>query len=140
MSVNNLLSRLDGVKPTGASCWIAKCPAHDDGHASLAIRELDDGRLLLHDFAGCDTSDVLEAVGLSFDDLFPNRLPFQQSKRVRRPFNAIDILRCIALESLIVAIAASDMGNGIALSENGYLRLQVAASRLQQAAEVANDA
>lgn len=140
MSADNLLSKLDGVKTTGQGRWIARCPAHEDRHASLAIRELDDGRLLLHDFAGCDTSSVLAAVGLSFDDLFPQPSPLVQHGRVRRPFNPIDILRCVANESLVVAIAASDLSKGQKLSETNYERLFVAVSRLQSAAEVANDA
>jgi hypothetical protein len=57
-----LLSRLDGVRQTGPDRWIARCPAHDDGRASLSLRELDDGRVLLHDFAGCAVEEVLAAV------------------------------------------------------------------------------
>jgi hypothetical protein len=29
--------------------------------------------VLLHDFAGCATSDILAAVGLTLQDLFPER-------------------------------------------------------------------
>lgn len=67
MSVDALLSRLDGVKRTGPGRWIARCSAHDDRHASLSVRELDDGRVLVHDFAGCSVEEVLAAVGMTFD-------------------------------------------------------------------------
>ena len=67
MTADALLDRLDGVRPTGPGRWIAKCPAHKDGRASLSIRELDDGRVLVHDFAACAVADVLAAVGLDFD-------------------------------------------------------------------------
>lgn len=111
MNADSLLSHLDGVRRTGPSRWLAKCPAHDDRKASLAIRELDDGRVLLHDFAGCEADDVLAAVGLTFDALFPER-PFGEHKPERRPFPAADVLRAISLEALIVVLAASDIANG----------------------------
>jgi len=52
MSATPVLDRLDKVKQTGPDRWIACCPAHDDKSPSLAVRELDDGRILLHDFGG----------------------------------------------------------------------------------------
>ena len=73
MSADIFLSRLDRVRSTGHDRWIARCPAHDDGRASLSVRELDDGRVLAHCFAGCGAADVLAAVGLDFDVLYPKR-------------------------------------------------------------------
>ena len=64
-----LLNRLEKVRSTGEGSYIACCPAHDDRTPSLSIKECDDGRLLVHCFAGCPTSDVLMAVGLSLGDL-----------------------------------------------------------------------
>jgi len=51
--------------------WKARCPVHDDSTPSLSISEGQDGRILLHCHAGCETSHVLRAVGLSFADLGP---------------------------------------------------------------------
>lgn len=48
----------------------AKCPAHDDNVASLAIAEGQDGRVLLKCHAGCSLEDVLSAAGLRLSDLF----------------------------------------------------------------------
>ena len=140
MTAGILLSKLDGVKRTGQDSWICKCPAHGDRHASLSIRELDDGRVLLHCFAACEPSDILAALGLKFEDLFPNRTQHQHFKRVRRPFNAKDILLCVASESIVVILAASDIAKGNTLSIERYDRLILAASRIQRAAEVASDA
>ncbi|WP_206442950.1 hypothetical protein [Candidatus Protofrankia californiensis] len=50
-----------------------KCPAHDDGTASLSVGTGKDGRVLLVCQAGCSTDDVLTAVGLDVVDLFPPR-------------------------------------------------------------------
>jgi hypothetical protein len=52
--------------------WSAKCPAHEDQFASLSIGASEDGRVLLYCHAGCETSAVLAAAGLTFADLSPN--------------------------------------------------------------------
>jgi len=51
--------------------YLVRCPAHDDHKPSLAIRERDDGTLLVRCHAGCSTVDVLDALGLCWHDLFP---------------------------------------------------------------------
>ena len=50
---------------------LARCPAHRDQHPSLSISEGEDGRILLHCWAGCSTSAILAALGLRWVDLFP---------------------------------------------------------------------
>ncbi len=44
--------------------WSAKCPAHDDRNPSLSIATGDDGRCLVNCHAGCETKDVVSALGL----------------------------------------------------------------------------
>lgn len=58
-----------GIKP-GKGNQYAKCPAHEDGRASLSVAEGDEGRALLVCFAGCPTPDVVAALGLEMGDLF----------------------------------------------------------------------
>jgi hypothetical protein len=53
---------------------MAKCPAHDDGSPSLSIRELEDGRVLIYDFGGCGSSEVLDSLGLQLSDLYADKL------------------------------------------------------------------
>jgi hypothetical protein len=67
--VEKILDRLEGVKGS-SSGWTAKCPAHDDGHASLSVGEGNDGRALLRCFAGCDIEAISAALGLAVGDLF----------------------------------------------------------------------
>jgi len=136
MSVETLLARLDKARRTGAGRWIARCPAHDDRTPSLSIRELDDGRILLHCFSGCSVHDVLSAVGLEMDALFPDR-PIGDKKPVRRPFAAIDALRCLAFEGLVVFLAAKDVRAGKTLHDEDIERLGLAVSRINAALEVA---
>lgn len=137
MNADALLSRLDGVKRTGAGRWIARCPAHADKHPSLAIREMDDGRVLVHDFAGCSVEEILGSLGLTFDALYPERALDHQRKPERRPFSAADALRCVAFEAMLAAVAASNVAQRIPMSEPERLRLHQAAGRISHALEVA---
>ena len=130
MAIDQLLSRLDGVKRTGKDRWMARCPAHEDKRASLAITELGDGRILCHCFALCDVQSVLSAVGLEFDALFPERAIDAHCKMERRPFPASDVLRAIAFEALIVSLAALDMAHGRTLSDEARERLLLANQRI----------
>lgn len=61
----------------------AYCPAHDDRHASLSIREGDDGKLLVHCHANCAKANVIDA--LKARDLWPSsngRVRYDKPKRV----------------------------------------------------------
>lgn len=134
MSADSLLSLLDGVKHTGQGKWLAKCPSHEDRTASLSIRELDDGRLLVHCFAGCDVHEVVGSVGLRIDDLFPPReVADGKGKPERRPFPAADVLRAIAFESTLVLVAAADLLAGNPFNDTDRARLVLAVSRIQAA-------
>lgn len=129
MSADALLSRLEKVKPTGRGRWQARCPAHDDRGPSLAVRELDDGRALVHCFAGCDVSEVLAAVSLPIGALFPER-QVTHGRPERRPFPAADVLRCLAFEAIVVLVSGRAMLNG-KWSEAEQYRLRTAVSRIQ---------
>ncbi|MGI8477528.1 MAG: hypothetical protein ACR2OO_14330, partial [Thermomicrobiales bacterium] len=67
--IDLVLSRLDNVKKVGGG-YMASCPVHDDKKASLSIKEGDDGKVLLDDFAGCETEAIVDAIGLEMADLF----------------------------------------------------------------------
>jgi hypothetical protein len=43
---------------------------HNDHNNSLSIAEGSDGRALLHCFAGCDITEIVDALGLELKDLF----------------------------------------------------------------------
>lgn len=139
MSINVLLSRLEGVKRTGKNRWVARCPAHEDRSPSLALTETADGFPLWHCFAACDQLAVLSAVGLGYAELLPASRPSEDSVRVRRPYQPMDVLRCAANEALLVSIIASDMAKGEPLTEEVRTRLWKASTRLQKAVEVAED-
>jgi len=71
MTVDDLLAKFTEVRPAGEHQWVACCPAHRDEKPSLSITEKPDSKILLHCHAGCETKDVLAALGLTFADLAP---------------------------------------------------------------------
>jgi putative DNA primase/helicase len=72
VSVDRVLEAFKRVKRSGKG-WTAQCSAHDDHRASLSINVTNDGRILLHCFAGCTTEAVIAAAGLEWADLFPEK-------------------------------------------------------------------
>ena len=132
MSASILLSKLSRVKKTGADRWMACCPAHQDKTASLSIKDLPDGRVLLHCFAGCDPDSVLAAVGLTFSDLMPERLQ-GDFKPVRFAFSALDTLRALVADLLFIRLCALSLAQGRALIESDREALHQSAYRIENA-------
>jgi len=125
MSIENLLQRLTKVKG-GRDRWTASCPAHEDRSPSLAIRETEDGRILLKCFGGCSVQEIVGAIGMDIGELFPpdDKLSHHKPK-VKNAFYATDLLRVIEFESVLVSVAASNLANGVKLTDkhkNGSLR------------------
>ncbi len=133
MSASQVIERLQKVRKTGAMRWIACCPAHPDKTPSLAVSETDEGRVLIKCFAECAPNDILAAIGLSFDALFPERLPKDVYKPIRKPFPAADVLELLRHEATIVWIASCDMAKGKSLTSAEKVRLDVAAARIEVA-------
>lgn len=133
MAIQDLLTRLEGVKKTGANDWIARCPAHADKRPSLTITEKDDARVLIHCFGGCGAADILAAIGLEFDVLYPDKLDDHRGKPIRKPWNPNSLLKIMAFEASIVALESLRIGNGHALTESDRQRLLLAHQRLQKA-------
>lgn len=65
-----ILSRLERVSKNGDG-WTARCPAHEDRSPSLSVGYGDDGRILLHCFAGCSFEDITRSLGVNSVDLRP---------------------------------------------------------------------
>ena len=99
------------------------------------MRELDDARVLIHCFAGCSVEEILSAIGLQFDALFP-RQRIAHGKRVSRPFGPLEALQCVAFEATLAAVAASNLSQGVPLSEEERARLSTAAGRIHHALDV----
>lgn len=80
MTYTEVLSRFQ-VKRSYRDKARCICPAHNDQEASLTISKGEKGTII-HCHAGCDTADVLGAVGLSLKDLFDGD-PIQTGERWR---------------------------------------------------------
>lgn len=79
--VNQLLARLERVKQVGSGKWKACCPAHDDKSPSLGIKHTDDGKILIHCFSGCPVAEILAAIGLDMNDLYPDNPKYKKSSK-----------------------------------------------------------
>lgn len=131
MKVDNLLSRLKKVKATGKDQWVACCPAHDDKRPSLAIRETHDGLILLHCFAGCDPLSVLQAVGLEFEDVMPEKLG--EHRPLKHKFNPRTVTEVTAFNASVIALIADQVAAGNPLTAQDAAKLQDMAAEIREA-------
>lgn len=127
---HQLLERLEKVRQTGLDSWAARCPAHVDRTASLSIRETE-GKVLVHCFAGCSVHDVVGAVGLQLQDLFPPRE--STGKPLRQTFPAMSALRALTHDAATCLAASRTLQRGEALGHRDYQALAAAAGRFASA-------
>ncbi len=126
--VEIVLAPLHSVKKSGKG-YSARCPAHEDRGPSLSVTEGDDGRVLMHCFAGCKTDDVLGAVGLQLADLFPQR------ERPLRPQPAPGVsrtaLRAAAeFEGMVLRVIQFDRAKGRQIGAEDQERERLATQRI----------
>lgn len=132
MEINEILSKFQKVYKSGNDQWQCLCPVHEDKSPSVGIKLVNDGRILIHCFSGCNTNDILDAVGLTFDNLFPNKLE-DHMKPVKRAFNPYVVLSSLSNEILLCTLAAMDLSKGKILNETDKQRLILAYSRIKGA-------
>jgi hypothetical protein len=136
--VEELLGRLERVRPCGKG-WVARCPAHEDRTASLSVACGDDGRVLLHCFAGCASTAVLGALGLELRDLFDRPIsdPSPEARRALREHAIAADMRAavaaIGFEALVLRVAAEQVRQGVDLGDSDAARLDQALDRIEAA-------
>lgn len=135
MEINEILSKFQRVYKSGNDQWQCLCPVHDDKSPSVGIKYTKDGRILIHCFSGCPTNEILDAVGISFDDLFPDKLK-NEYKPIKRAFNPYAVLMSLSNEVLLCTLAAMDLSKGKILNEIDKQRLILAYSRIKEAYEL----
>jgi hypothetical protein len=136
LSAQDLLSRLQKVKRMGPGRWAACCPAHADSSPSLNVKELDTGKLLVICRVGCSLEEIKEATGLPWSAFFEPK-NYTEYRETKRAFPASDVLEALAFESLVVAVAASNIANGVELSTEDRARLMLAHQRITRARDMA---
>lgn len=120
MSARDILDRVQKYRKSKEGSWIATCPAHEDLSPSLYITEKDDGRVLIHCYAGCGALDVLTSLGLDWGTLYPDTT--QHFKSSRRPSGG-------SLEDFVVELAEHAKKTGQTLSREDKLRYAQALKR-----------
>lgn len=123
----NFLSRLEGVRNTGQNKWMARCTVHADKSASLGIKQLDD-KIIFNCFAGCDKQSILAAIGLKFEDLFPDKVGYEK-KPVPR-FSRSEFFDVAINEAGILALAIGVLLNGDEICEMNLKRVQIAMDKI----------
>lgn len=139
MSAERLLSSCSKVRSVGPGEWIACCPAHEDKSPSLTVKELEDGTILAHCFAGCSIEEITLAAGMHIGELFPDR-PKQQEHRepLKRAFNAHAVLDAIAAELQVAYVICGDVYKKKEISRDSHARLGLCMQRLHEAKRLAN--
>src|SRR5258708_7864346 len=89
--VESILARLKGVR-TSLHGWVACCPAHCDREPSLSIGLGDEGQILLNCFAGCTLDRIVEAMGITLADLFPNAASASGSQPEQTQRNVLSLV------------------------------------------------
>lgn len=95
MNLADLIALLGDTEPL-ADGVLAHCPAHGDSQASLRVTVSDRGKVLVKCRAGCETKDVLKAVGLSLRDLAtmkPGEVEFAPATSTDAPASVEDVAR-----------------------------------------------
>lgn len=135
--IEQLLARLEGVVERGYGQYLARCPAHDDHDPSLSIKVLDDGRVLLHCFAGCAVESILMALRLEWSDLFPAGARALSATTTRWNYHDLSVMARRELQVAIVAV--SDVLAGKQLCAADLTRLTLAHERLTKLLELSGD-
>lgn len=136
--IDALLSRLEKVKKTGNGKWLACCPAHADKSPSLAIKEADNGTILIHDFGGCGVDEVLGALGMDATALFPPREQSEHLAKGMARFDAYQALRALADDINVILVANRMVIKGEKLQESDMAQLSNSAGRLLEAKTFVN--
>jgi len=119
MTPEDFVSRLTNVNKRGNGKWLCSCPSHSDSDPSLSVGQTNTGKILLRCFAGCSALDVVTAMGLRLEDLFPdayeeNPLAFAQREIAQREKLKSDI----SYANTFLNILTSNLKKGQAVSEN----------------------
>lgn len=78
--LERVIGRLDKVRPSGSG-FSAKCPAHEDSDPSLTVSLGAGNKVLVNCHKGCHADDIVKALGLEMNDLWPPEKEKVKSKK-----------------------------------------------------------
>lgn len=146
MPIDRLLSALEaktGYRPRrSGKKWRVPCPVCGTPTLKGAVAEGDNGTVLARWFCGHSNHEVLALLDLTLADLFVHRdlrsLTRDERASLREGARHAQwraALTTLLPEVSVVLIAAIQLGDGIALSDEDMQRLKVAALRVFDAGE-----
>jgi len=138
-AATKLLDRLPRVKQLRPNEFISGCPAHGSKQGRpVHITVLEGDRLLLNPFCGCPTEDVLTSIGLSFSDLYPERLSGGGYEPLHSRISARDLLEVVDHEIAVAVFILNDIITHRKVGADQVDRLIQAAARIGVARDTVN--
>jgi hypothetical protein len=136
--LESIATLLDAVRwQRDRHAFRAKCPVHGGGADTLSIRiHPARDQLQVHCFAGCGALAVLDALGLAWSAIYPDRPTDNRIRKLPPPPHR-DALVGIDHEAHVVAIVAGRMESGHQLTRADLDRLTLAANRINAARAIA---
>jgi len=142
MTVDGILSRLDGVRCCGPGKWQALCPAHDDRRPSLSVRE-GESAILIRCWAGCSLWAICETLAIKVGDLFYNaegwrldRKAMERRHREKKRQEAVEHLKGLRIDTVREAERLLQCARGRDISAWSPDQLDAALNAVSDALEV----
>src|SRR5262245_55011990 len=82
MNADHVIHALNGRR-ISEDRFVFECPSHESKSGNSGRGRVLNDRILLKDFGGCSTANILAAAGLTWSDLFANSRPVAQPERQR---------------------------------------------------------
>jgi putative DNA primase/helicase len=82
-AINAVLDRLKNVSQSGSG-YTAECPAHEDRSPSLSVAEGDTQPVVFNCHAGCESEDIVGALGLEWEDICEGGDYTEQKRRFEK--------------------------------------------------------
>lgn len=118
----------------GRGKWQAKCPSHPDRKPSLSISEGKRGVLIRCMSNGCETRDILAALGLTFNDLFFDQMTPQVRARTSLWQAKEDLTVAWQSARMMVTLEPKKRNYWRVVERNAYRDLQLLRCRIEPTA------
>lgn len=139
-AAETFLSKLSKVRERTPNEWTACCPAHEDKHPSLGVRverEPEGEKILVNCLAGCSFFDIVESVGMTVSEFFPERRkPDTLHKRMQPKFSAQTLLGLLNRDLIRVGLLAAQKTRTGTLTADELQALSDAEQRLAHLMEL----
>lgn len=134
--LEKITANLEGVIHSQNGQIRAVCPSHESRNKSrtLAVKESDDGGVLLHCFADCSASEILAALGLELSDLYPEPPPSAPGRPFTKKaaFSPREALHILAFEITLTSAFISDVISKRPVPDSDWNRFLVARDRIAE--------